>query len=77
MISLPQIQFACDVCNASIEVEVDGSCFPDVKDFYFDADEWMEENGWARMSHSGEVRCPACGFWSAPALGYGQEARDG
>ena len=63
MISLPQIQFACDICNKRVEVEIEftfvsGSYFHDPQEFYFDAAEWMEEHGWRRLDEPNEIACP-------------------
>lgn len=58
MISLPQIQLACDICDKRVEVEIEQSY--NSSDFYFDADEWMEEHGWRRLDAPDprEIACP-------------------
>ena len=57
VISLPQIQFACDLCEERVEVEIETTYLGSQCDFYFDADEWMAENDWMRMDGC-EIRCP-------------------
>lgn len=57
MISLPQIQLACDLCGRLVEVEIDTSYIGSDFDFTFDADEWMEENRWRRLDDC-EIACP-------------------
>lgn len=59
MISLPQIQLACDICDKRVEVEIEQSYIGNSSDFYFDADEWMEEHGWRRcLNKPDEIACP-------------------
>lgn len=57
MISLPQIQMACDLCGDSVDVEIEMSYISNACDFYFDADEWMAEHGWRRIGVR-EIQCP-------------------
>ena len=63
MISLPQIQLACDLCGKRVEVEIEftfagGSYDRDPQEFFFDAGEWMEEHGWQHLSEPNEIGCP-------------------
>ena len=61
MISLPQIQLACDLCEKSVEVEIEYSYIGSPSDFYFDADAWMEEHDWRRLDAPNEIACPEHG----------------
>lgn len=56
MISLPQIQIACDRCRKKVEVEIE-QVYIDGSEFTFDADEWLAENGWHRLEDK-EIACP-------------------
>ena len=56
MISMPQIQLACDICDKRVEVEIEQSYIGNSSDFYFDADEWMEEHGWRRLENAPDQR---------------------
>lgn len=58
MISLPQVQIACDLCGKHVEVEIEPAFIGGETDFYFDVDEWMEEHGWRRLTAPYEVACP-------------------
>lgn len=58
MISLPQVQFACDLCDKRVEVEIEFSYIGDQSEYYFDADDWMEEHGWRRLDAPYEIACP-------------------
>ena len=63
---MPQIQFTCDLCDKSVEVEIEftfvsGSYDRDPQEFFFDADEWMQEHGWRRLDNAPdpcEIACP-------------------
>ena len=69
MISMPQIQLQCDICDRSVEVEIEftfaaGSYDRDPQEFFFDASEWMEEHGWRRCANApdpNEIACPEHG----------------
>ena len=64
MISMPQIQLQCDICDRSVEVEIEftfvtGSYDRDPQEFFFDLAEWMEEHGWRRcLNKPDEIACP-------------------
>lgn len=66
MISLPQIQFSCDLCPTRVEVEIGftfltGDYDHDPQEFYFDASEWMEEHDWHHLDEPNEIACPEHG----------------
>ena len=69
MISLPQIQFTCDICDKTAEVEIEftfvtGSYDRDPQEFVFDAGEWMKEHGWRHCLNApdpNEIACPEHG----------------
>ncbi len=64
MISMPQIQLQCDICDRSVEVEIEftfaaGSYDRDPQEFFFDLGEWMEEHTWRRcLNKPDEIACP-------------------
>lgn len=58
MISLPQVQFACDLCDKRVEVEIEFSYIDNPSEYYFVADDWMKEHGWRRLDEPNEIACP-------------------